>query len=140
MLIKEWLEAINDVYSAKCTLCSEIFAVCGGGMSQVRSHHKGKKHRLKLESRFKNKANIFAGNASTGDLNGLSHQNQVVKAETLWALHVADKNISFRSCNETVDLFKMMFLDSPIAAAMQLKEKKLHTSYPVVYQNILKRF
>ena len=46
--------------------------------------------------------------------NSLSHNNQVVKAEMLWASHVADKNISFKSSNETVDLFKIMFFNPPI--------------------------
>ena len=49
----------------------------------------------------------------TAGNNDLSHQDQVVKAEILWASHVVDKNILFKCCNEKADLFKMIFLGSP---------------------------
>ena len=50
---------------------------------------------------------------TVGD-NNLGHHYQVVKDEMLWSSHVTDKNILFKLYNEPADLFKMMFLDSPI--------------------------
>nr|XP_042906334.1 uncharacterized protein LOC122270948 [Parasteatoda tepidariorum] len=128
VLLKEWLESVtgND-YSAKCSLCCETFEVSGSGFAQVRSHHKGKKHHRKFDERFKGNGQSTIFNwvqNKSSDTAVLSQQSQILKAETLWCLHVAKKNISFKSCTDTVDLFKVMFPDSPIASAMQLKEKK----------------
>ena len=64
--------------------------------------------------RLKNKNNIFSKITPTAGDNNLSHHNQVVKDEIVWASHVTDKNILFKLCNERVDLFKMMFLGSPV--------------------------
>ena len=50
---------------------------------------------------------------TAGD-NNLSRHNQVVKAEMLRASHVTEKNSLFKSCNEIADLFKMIFLGSPV--------------------------
>lgn len=127
VLIGKWLEAVSgDAYSARCILCSEEFEISGSGICQVRSHHKGKKHRLKFNARFKNKS-LFKTVEDQSDANSgaLSQQNQVLKSETLWALHVANENFSFKSCTETLDLIKEMFPDSAIASSMKLKEKKV---------------
>lgn len=127
IFIKKWLEAVaHDVHSAKCSLCCETFAISESGFGQVRSHHRGKKHLQKFNARFRNRSvNKEIDNQNDTAGASLNQQNQVVKAETLWALHVADGHLSFKSCTETVDLLKEMCRDSSIASAMQLKEKKV---------------
>ena len=72
--------------------------------------YKGKKLCLK----FNNRINIFSTITPTAGNNDLTYQNQVVKAKMLWVSHVIDKNILFKLCNKTVDLFKKIFSDSPI--------------------------
>lgn len=141
VLLKEWCCMVpKDIHSAKCNLCVEQFEISSGGISQVRSHHKGKKHKIKFNARFKNKS-FFSEtneqNINSKEENALSHDMQVAKAETLWALRVAESNMSFKSCTETVELFKEMFPDSVIASEMQLKEKKV--AY-VISHGIYKNF
>jgi hypothetical protein len=141
VLLKEWCcVSTNNTYFARCNLCVERFDISSGGFSQVKSHHKGKKHKIKFDSRFKNKSTIsqaFSQNNNCNTENALSHDMQIYKAETLWALRVAESNMSFKSCNETVELFKEMFPDSIIASEMQLKEKKV--AY-VICHGIYKNF
>ena len=62
---------------------------------------------------LKIKRNVFSRIIPTAGDNNPSHHNQVLKAEILWASRMAE-NILFKSCNKTVDLIKMMFLNSPI--------------------------
>lgn len=143
VLLKEWCAKVDNPFSARCLLCSENFDVSNRGFSQVTSHHSGKKHGLKFQNRFKNKSIIesFHKPASCNKQQieniGLSHELNIIKAETIWAMNVAKSNMSFKSCNETVDLFKDMFPDSKIASSMQLKEKKV--SY-VINHGIAKYF
>ena len=99
---------------AKCILFLEIFLV----YSFVISQDKEKKHCLKSDHRFRNKSNIFSTITTIVDDNGLSHQNQVIKAEMLCASHVANKNISFKSCNEIADQFNMIFSDCPMGVVV----------------------
>lgn len=141
VFLKEWCcVAENNIYFAKCNLCVEKFEISSGGFCQVKTHHRGKKHKLKFNARFKNKSHIaesIVQKVNCNDENALSQDMQVAKAETLWALRVAESNISFKSCTETVELFPEMFPDSIIASKMQLKEKKV--AY-VISHGIYKNF
>lgn len=131
--IKEWCsEAKDDKYQARCALCTEVFDVSNSGFSQVKSHHKGKKHGQKFKKRFKNNysiADAFRKHdedpTASRKIDELSHDFRVAKAEAIWAMRVAENNMSFKSCTESVDLFKIMFPDSITARDMQLAEKKV---------------
>ena len=52
-------------------------------------------------------------------------QDQIVKAETLWALKTASENFSFRASDGIPQLFQKMFPDSTIAQHMTLSGTKV---------------
>ena len=55
----------------------------------------------------------------------LSLDEQVVKAETLWALKCVNSNMSFASANGDGDMFRQMFPDSRIAENYKQNETKI---------------
>ena len=52
-------------------------------------------------------------------------QDQIVKAETLWALKTASENFSFRASDGIPQLFQKMFPDSTIAQHMTMSQTKV---------------
>jgi hypothetical protein len=129
VVVKKWCTAA-DKYTVRCLLCSETFDISNGGFFQVKSHHKGKKHTLHFKNRYKNKSILDAFKKhdvpkTDGKNDELCHDFQVAKAEALWAMKVAEINMSFRSCTEIVELFKLMFPECTIAKDMHLAEKKI---------------
>ena len=52
-------------------------------------------------------------------------QDQIMKAETLWALKTASENISFRVSDGVPELFQKMFPDSTIAKHMTMSRTKV---------------
>ena len=52
-------------------------------------------------------------------------QDQIVKAETLWALKTASENLSFRASDGIPQLFQKMFPDSTIAQHITMSQTKV---------------
>ena len=61
----------------------------------------------------------------------LDFQEQVRKAEIVWALTVAQRSFSFNSCNEIANVSRTMFLDSNIPKQFNIQSKKV--SYALSY-------
>ena len=55
----------------------------------------------------------------------LTVQDQVSKAETLWALKTVSENFSFRASDGSPELFQRMFPDSHIAQHMTMSRTKV---------------
>ena len=51
-------------------------------------------------------------------------QDEVTRAELLWAMNVSYKHFSYRSCSDVVPLFQLMFTDSIIATQVTLEQTK----------------
>ena len=66
-----------------------------------------------------------------GSESTLTVQDQVLKAETLWALKTASDNIPFRTGDGMPELFQRMFVDSTIAQHMTMS--KTMVSYMMGY-------
>ena len=62
----------------------------------------------------------------------LTVQDQVSKAETLWALKTVSENFSFRASDGSPDLFQRMFPDSHIAQHMTMSRTKV--TYMIGYE------
>ena len=52
-------------------------------------------------------------------------QDEVTRAELLWAMNVSYKHFSYRSCSDVVSLFQSMFTDSNIASQVTLGKTKV---------------
>jgi len=55
----------------------------------------------------------------------LNFTDQVTRAEALWAMNAARHGYSYYSCDESPDLFKVMFPDSNIAQNFRMERTKL---------------
>ena len=55
----------------------------------------------------------------------ISFQDQVTRAEALWAINAARHGYSYHSCNEVDDLFRTMFPDSKIAEQFSMERIKM---------------
>ncbi|CAF1116233.1 unnamed protein product [Rotaria sordida] len=55
----------------------------------------------------------------------LNFDQQITKAETLWALTVARRGFTYNSCNNIGDVFRSMFPDSKIAEQFNMQSKKI---------------
>ena len=60
-----------------------------------------------------------------GSESTLTVQDEVLKAETLWALKTASDNIPFRTTDGIPELFQRMFVDSTIAQHMTMSRTKV---------------
>jgi hypothetical protein len=122
------------------------------GRTALNSHAKGKKHISRLEHLSKSSGSTLDGyvlsshpSASASSSTPMSSTHlcdtpvsasscasldksvtrvEHLKAETLWCLKVVHSNYSYRSANDTCQLFSMMFPDSPIAQKFTCQETK----------------
>ncbi|CAF4586322.1 unnamed protein product [Rotaria sp. Silwood1] len=145
--LSKWLTNGKTTKTFKCLLCKTNDLDCSNrGWSAIEQHMKTKNHVENIKS-LKNNSTFVIGPASTstegviptahlrlGALKQpliLDFQEQVTKAEAVWALTVAQRAISFNSCNEIGDVFRIMFPDSKIAKEFSMQAKKI--SYVLSY-------
>ena len=100
----------NCIHSARCTLCSKLFSIGSGGISDVNQHTKTA-IQVKNEKQMRSQRTF---KTSAGSLTGCfkpTTKDQILNAEILQALNMVDKNHSFSSANGDSDRFKKMFPD-----------------------------
>ena len=86
-----WLKKSKVVDCAHCKLCNKSFRIDGGGIAQVKSHHRSKSHkdRKNIISGSSNQRTFIVGSKTVNLSSGafvLTHEESVVKAEILQAL------------------------------------------------------
>lgn len=125
-LIKNWCKPDVKVSSAGfCTVCCKQVPCANMGIRQIMQHATGAKHRELASLRFSQKQAHFvmldtdrrkqdsSTNAETSINSKVTfskaHNDQVTTAEIIWALKVAESNISLSSCDDIGQLFKLMF-------------------------------
>ena len=57
---KLWLQKDDNVYSAKCKVCSKTFSVAGQGIKALDTHAKGLKHQQRLPNHSVSLKTAFA--------------------------------------------------------------------------------
>lgn len=154
-------EVKDDKYKAYCKICRSKFDISHSGIGSIKTHAKGMKHKSLLNSLINGSQTTFSFqsgkstinedktpaaettviNAENNSLPTNSQPNdlmkkyllneQVTKAEILWALNTILTHISSRSGGDASDLFKMMFPDSIIADKFKMHKDKL--AYTVTY-------
>ena len=143
---KQWLQKGSDIHSAKCSLCYTTIDIASMGKSAIESHSTGKKHLKALDRRNslstlcfqkqqKEQSASQQGTTSattqnvtslplTSTVSSLIVKSGVSRAEILWVLKIVKSHFSFRSCEDTSELFKVMFSDSTIAKFFSLGKTK----------------
>lgn len=110
-LIDNWCTPGKDVFSVNCTYCKKIVAINHSGLEQVLQHARGSKHQSNLAVRQISNQLKFDVKAAT-DKSTIVLKctgKDVLHAELMWAIKVATKNMSYRSCDGINDTFNAMF-------------------------------
>lgn len=145
--IHKWCK--NDPASSSkafCFVCSKSFSVSNSGIKQVLTHANGQKHKELIKVKYATDQSHFSFKASSSqnsssqnketDSNVVDREPQAVKlnpclkesavkSELLWAMKIADSNISYSSCDGTPELFCRMFPDSTIAGNFSMSRTKV---------------
>lgn len=139
---KAWTTTDQDPGRAKCRLCGgKSFDISNMGEAALTSHAKGSRHRSAAASGatvtpisvlFATAATASAtpsallasANKQTTLNDGAVTKNDILTAEVMWALKVANSHFSFKSSEDVSQLFRRMFPDSQIAAQFACGESK----------------
>lgn len=138
--IKSWLKQGSSNTTFVCMLCNTGDLDCSNkGWKAVEQHIQKEKHRQKVNASKNNSRFSFplaapaasASSANTVQLIGvgvnkpLSFDDQITKAETLWALKSVQHGFSYQSSDEIGELFRTMFPDSKIAEKFSIQHSKM---------------
>ena len=96
--------------SARCTLCEIDFSISHGGMDDVNRHVKCSNH-LNRGAALKSSGRLTSFFPSSKE----KENNDVIRAETLFAHFLVEHNISIAASDHAGPLFRAMFPDSNIA-------------------------
>lgn len=138
-LVKTWLKQGSTETTCICTVCHTSNLDCANkGRKAIEQHMQNEKHKRNLNSLKDNsKFSVFVSSSSstpstTTDIVQLTNHNksltfddQVSKAEILWALKSVQHGFSYKSSDETGELFRLMFPDSKIAEEFSIQHSKM---------------
>ena len=134
--------------AAYCSLCKTDFRINNSGIAQVRHHESTEKHNKLLKnananSSFVTKDGQLALDRKQPTPKELTHQEKVMKAEIIQALHTIDANIPFTSTDSDGERFRLQFSDSKIAqdykqARTKVKYVLQYGIVPIIKNNIKK--
>jgi len=138
-LVKTWLKQGSTETTFICTLCHTGNLDCANkGWKAIEQHMQNEKHKRNLNSLKNNsKFSVLISSSSstsstTTDIVQLTNHNksltfddQVSKAEILWALKSVQHGFSYKSSDETGELFRLMFPDSKVAEKFSIQHSKM---------------
>lgn len=121
--LSKWCKQDSNCYSAYCFVCCKSISCSNTGLAQLIGHADGQKHKQAMKIRSdKGQTLLFKTQApgssrqGGGDVNkeltflmSSTVNDQVTKAEALWAIQVASCGYSYTSCDSIGELFKAMF-------------------------------
>ncbi|CAF4082415.1 unnamed protein product, partial [Rotaria sp. Silwood1] len=159
----QWLKQGTTDTTFQCVLCKTGDRECANqGWSAIYQHMKTKNHVEKIKA-LKNNLKFVTQSPksqplSTNDILEtsslrlddvrkspmLNFDQQITKAETLWALNVARRGFSYNSCDSIGDIFRSMFPDSKIAEQFNMQSKKIsyvisHGIGPYFHRDLIKQ-
>ena len=109
----KWLQrdVKDSQHGAFCNICCKSFSISSGGKNAVARHGKGKAHLRAMDE-----MQPVSWTASDDDSIQVDDTKlSVVRAELLFAYHLAEHNISMLTSSHSSHLFSRMFPDSSIA-------------------------
>ena len=112
----------SDPGRAECTYCMTTFSVSSGGKNDVKKHFSNPTHERAVQD-----ARKTGRQTKMDELRGIkrdSLEDQVAKAEALWATFVSDHNLPFAISDCFSDLARKMFPDSKIAEKFSCRRTK----------------
>ena len=131
---RPWLKPVKGkADKAHCSLCNKSFNIDKCGVSRVNVYSRGDSHQ-KLEKENLNQQKISISKVGEIKLTGkfvLTKEENVIKAETLNALHYVEANYSYSSATKQSLLYKELFPDSSIAQSFTSSASKM--AYIVKY-------
>ena len=137
-LIRTWLRQGSSETTFICTLCRTGDLDCSNkGWKAVEQHMQNEKHKKNLNASEHSSQLTFSNSSATSsslsrsvvqliDPNkSLSFNDQVSKAEILWALKSVQHGFNYRNSDDTGELFREMFPDSKIAQKFAIPHSKM---------------
>jgi len=137
-----WVTPDKDPGRAKCRICGgKTFDISNMGEAALTSHAKGIKHQSAAASEAKSNpitgflttARATATPSSTSlslakqsSITDMVTKNEVLTAEVMWALKVANSHYSFKSSEDASLLFQRMFPKNVWSWKFGLKSWKSH--------------
>jgi hypothetical protein len=136
--IKTWLKKGSSETTFICILCRTGDLDCANkGWKAVEQHMQKEKHKKNLNAVKNNSKFISSVSTATTPFTStntiqLANQNkslafddQITKAELLWALKSVQHGFSYKSSDNTRELFQTMFPDSKIAEKFSIQHSKM---------------
>ena len=136
--LKTWLKPGSSESTFICTLCRTDELDCGNkGWKAVEQHMMKEKHKRNVNALKKNaRLHLSTSDSASSScsqhtvrlinpIKPLSLEDQVTRAEILWALKSVQHGFSYRSSDETGELFRAMFPDSHIAQKFAIQHSKM---------------
>jgi hypothetical protein len=134
--VKTWLKKGSSTTTFICTLCRTGDLDCSNkGWKAVEQHMQKEKHNKNLNILKNNsKFGFSMTSTSTSSTNiiqlveldkSLPFDDQVTKAEILWALKSVQQGFSYKNSDETGKLFRSMFPDSKLAEKFSIQHSKM---------------
>ncbi|CAF0854255.1 unnamed protein product [Adineta steineri] len=136
--VKTWLKKGSSETTFICILCRTGDLDCANkGWKAIEQHMHKEKHKKNLNAVKNNSKFIFpvstaTTNSTSANTIQLANQNkslafddQITKAEILWALKSVQHGFSYKSSDNTGKLFQTMFPDSKIAEKFSIQHAKM---------------
>jgi hypothetical protein len=139
-----WLKKGKKKTTFQCLLCKTGDLECSNqGWSAIVQHMNRKGHIEKMKIVLNN-SKLIAENSKSQTLSNddvievnpvrlsnvrksivLNPDEQIIKAETIWAMTVAYRGFSYNACDDMIEVFKSMFPDSQMAQQLNIHSRKL---------------
>ena len=160
--LTKWLVQGKTDTTFQCITCKTGDLECSNqGWSAISQHMKTKGHIETMKALKNNSKFVFEQSQSQTASNSdavptlsmrlsdvrkppiLNFDDQVTRAETVWALTVARPGFSYTSCDDMADVFKFMFPDSHIAQQFNIQSRKMsyvmsHGIGPYFHRQLIK--
>ena len=160
--LNKWLKQGGNNSTFQCVLCKTRNLDCSNqGYGAVQQHMKTKNHTENMKILKNNSSFVIeSSQTSASSTNNaapfaqlrlntmrkpilLDFEEQVAKSKAIWALTVAQRGYSFKSCDEIGDIFRSMFPDSKTAQEFTMQSKKIsyvlsHGLGPYFHQELVK--
>ena len=132
-----WIQFCKaNVFSVLCRLCSKVFSISGGGITQVKIHQSSKLH-ISREKKTEGQCMIKKGGDNALNLKGtqitLAKKDLIRKEEIIRALKCVEFNDSFLSISGTARYSKKCFRARKSLSNTSKVRPKRNAPFNIVY-------
>ena len=126
IILSDWVTKDGNLGHVKCMLCSKEIKFSTTGLQSMMRHSQNAKHKELSKIKFSTKERhlVSTPKAAQKSLIDPPLESKVCAAEAKYLFKLAENDFSFRSCDQTPELFQSMFSDSVIAGKFSMSRTK----------------